>query len=561
MTMEVACPQCAAKYQFDAAAIPEQGYDAQCTGCGGVFFVAPDKPVEQISVTCHHCGAVYQFAPSAIPAAGYDAQCTQCQKVFFVAAPGVAPPSAPSRAAPTTPSAPVQSALAELAAPEPAPFDLSGPIDLAAAQSAPVGPPPVESAPVNLAAPADSRAPAAVAVGPILPVEPVALDKLKSEPSQPQSEPTSEADPDLVEMVNLSAELGEPEATPDGVSLEDDFERILQKKRTRRKVLLGIFVTIVAFVGVTYAFVPRVFDLTVGRLIGVKITVSPEAVPYADAGRLRMLDDTDAAYAEAIEQFKMALEKDELYPDAIALYGIAHVLRGSDIQNQGRAIRAVGEKAIAEIQAIEALPTDKRGADAKARLVELRAQAKQSSTDSAKLFESGGKITREGFAKLRVGFEAFPNNPFVAEASGIYYTTDSDMISRAAQYLQHSSTLRYGSEDGLNLDEPPNSWAPFLQARVRANEKKQEEAARAAYESALKAEPRFCRAKYELALLLKERGDKTGATRLAKEILAGVPKHDKAKHLIEQMYEGAAPAPAAVTPAANGKKRKSRKRH
>ena len=67
--MEVACNQCGAKYQFDASAIPAGGYDAQCTNCGGVFFVAPavaEPP--PISVTCVHCGAVYQFPASAIPA-------------------------------------------------------------------------------------------------------------------------------------------------------------------------------------------------------------------------------------------------------------------------------------------------------------------------------------------------------------------------------------------------------------------------------------------------------------------------------------------------------------
>src|SRR4051812_18274552 len=102
--MQVACGKCATQYEFDAAAIPAQGYDAQCTSCGNVFFVAPETPPGQISVTCQNCQAIYQFAASAIPAGGYDAQCTRCQAVFFVGGPqpmgASASASSPSISAP-----------------------------------------------------------------------------------------------------------------------------------------------------------------------------------------------------------------------------------------------------------------------------------------------------------------------------------------------------------------------------------------------------------------------------------------------------------------------------
>src|SRR5689334_22530055 len=104
--MQVACKNCGTRYEFDAAVIPPSGYDAQCTQCGNIFFVAPASAVaapppapaapppaptpappvvvaERVAVTCQHCGAVYEFAASDIPAAGYDAQCTQCKGVFF----------------------------------------------------------------------------------------------------------------------------------------------------------------------------------------------------------------------------------------------------------------------------------------------------------------------------------------------------------------------------------------------------------------------------------------------------------------------------------------------
>src|SRR5262245_37075892 len=91
--MQVACTHCGERYDFDAAAIPAAGYDAQCTRCNQVFFVAPE-PQATISATCRQCGARYEFAPAAIPAEGYDAQCTHCQAVFYV-----------SRGAPTSKAA------------------------------------------------------------------------------------------------------------------------------------------------------------------------------------------------------------------------------------------------------------------------------------------------------------------------------------------------------------------------------------------------------------------------------------------------------------------------
>ncbi|MDP7039631.1 MAG: zinc-ribbon domain-containing protein [Myxococcota bacterium] len=39
--MQVSCSKCSAKYVFDVSAIPKEGYNAQCTECGNVFFVRP----------------------------------------------------------------------------------------------------------------------------------------------------------------------------------------------------------------------------------------------------------------------------------------------------------------------------------------------------------------------------------------------------------------------------------------------------------------------------------------------------------------------------------------
>lgn len=88
-SMRVSCPDCGAEYQFHPSAIPPEGYDAQCTNCSKVFFVAPEEqgatdPDRIVNIACPGCKAQYQFPAKDIPAGGYDAQCTQCNDVFFV---------------------------------------------------------------------------------------------------------------------------------------------------------------------------------------------------------------------------------------------------------------------------------------------------------------------------------------------------------------------------------------------------------------------------------------------------------------------------------------------
>ncbi len=43
MLMQVTCPHCGARYQFERSLIPQAGYDAQCANCSGIFVVAPDS--------------------------------------------------------------------------------------------------------------------------------------------------------------------------------------------------------------------------------------------------------------------------------------------------------------------------------------------------------------------------------------------------------------------------------------------------------------------------------------------------------------------------------------
>lgn len=50
MSMQVTCPHCGARYQFDKALIPPGGYDAQCANCSGIFPVAPTAVGEEMPI-------------------------------------------------------------------------------------------------------------------------------------------------------------------------------------------------------------------------------------------------------------------------------------------------------------------------------------------------------------------------------------------------------------------------------------------------------------------------------------------------------------------------------
>ena len=47
--MRLTCPNCSAEYEVDAALIPEDGRDVQCSNCGKTWFELPSAPVAEAS--------------------------------------------------------------------------------------------------------------------------------------------------------------------------------------------------------------------------------------------------------------------------------------------------------------------------------------------------------------------------------------------------------------------------------------------------------------------------------------------------------------------------------
>ena len=213
--MQVACDQCGATYEFESSAIPSEGYDAQCTHCNHVFFVAPAGGEKLIAVTCANCKTVYRFAASAIPAEGYDAQCTQCEAVFFVSAkPGGAPaaakPTADKAAPPTPPASTPFPAATQTAVPRQVVAPAAASASARAAPTAPMAAPTPAAiaAPVATAAPkptpsAKPEAEADLEFEPVLELEPEGgLDADPAPLTQPVAEPTS---PPVADPVPLGA--------------------------------------------------------------------------------------------------------------------------------------------------------------------------------------------------------------------------------------------------------------------------------------------------------------------------------------------------------------------
>lgn len=553
--MQVACGHCGAKYEFDAAAIPADGYDAQCTGCGHVFFVAPESPAsapapepvakaaaeptppaadELITVSCGSCGAQYQFASSAIPIEGYDAQCTQCQAVFFVSPEGDN----------SSKSEPAADGVARLSGTEPVLLD------------SPKSPP-VAAAPL----PEEPKQTAAARV--IEPAEPAPASTPAESPHSPEAVPdgVDGGSGDAYDMMAMAADLGTADPHPDGVLAEDDFESIIARRRKVRLMALGSVGALGAVALVLYLLLPTVFDATIGPLIGVKAGIHPDAVPHVNKAIELMLDDTDEAYQAAIGEFDKALAIDALYPDAIALRGMAHVFRGADIQEQGRLIYDEGAKALAEIKALSDLPKHKRPPNAAAREKELRETAKNSNEASGKKFEEGGKLLTTGLTVLKAALKEYREEPIIAEAAGVYYATDSDGIAKASQLLQFSLRLRLGPDATLDLNSPPDQWLPYLQGRVQVASNAEDQAP-GSFEAALRHEERFQRARFRLAQLHLQRGKQEEGRKLAKHILSAVPSHSKAKALLAiASNESANKGSAGVTAApAKGKRRRGKRR-
>lgn len=110
--MQVTCPHCGARYQFDKALIPPGGYDAQCANCSGIFPVAPSAQGEEMPIALPSMSMVdtWLTAPPIAPKKRAKETPPTAQNVAISAVEPVAPepPAKPPVVAPTPSRAPVE---------------------------------------------------------------------------------------------------------------------------------------------------------------------------------------------------------------------------------------------------------------------------------------------------------------------------------------------------------------------------------------------------------------------------------------------------------------------
>lgn len=604
--MQVTCPHCAAQYEFDASAIPAEGYDAQCTSCANVFFVAPAAeavdaagPI-RLSIACPTCQAVYQFAASEIPPEGYDAQCTQCAAVFFVGRTGEVSASPPAVPVPAAAQEPVLLDTPKQPRVEGPAIATTGPavVPLAAAErsragAATWGAETPESEPASMF-PSVSAAVEPEGPEPIDDADIASLDEAEAEPigaapAEPQSaevganEPAlastelagiERAGPDSIgvdpnashqDLAELDYALGEPAAS--GSSIEDDIAFINRGKLRMKIGAAVVALSVVAATAATYRFMPGVFDATVGKALAVKGYVDPQAIEHFQKASRLLLPDTDEAREQALEELDAALAIDPLYPEALALAGIGHALRGDDTKARGRAMLEQGTKALAELKALDELPAHRRPKDAGERIEELRAAVDELNASSSKQLEAGAGSMARGIELLRRGLAAFANEPRLNEALGVYYSLDPDNVGKAQAALRRAMQLTGMKDESAALEAPLTPWTPYLYGRIYEARGELEHAQRG-FEVALAKEGSLQRARFELARLQQRLGKPALARQALEKLLEGTPQHARARALLEAMREhdeavaavapapAPVPAPQAAPPAGKSKKAK-----
>jgi tetratricopeptide (TPR) repeat protein len=317
----------------------------------------------------------------------------------------------------------------------------------------------------------------------------------------------------------------------------------------------GVVAGVAVMLPLLYLVLPGVWDATVGPLVGIKARIHPDAIPLMEQGQARMLDDTDAGYAEGLQKLDAALAKDPLYPEAVAFAGLSHVFWGRDIQDRGRAVRAEGEALVAELKS---LTSSKAAKAAPERIDELRAKAKKADQEAAKLFETGGDHLQQAGALFETARHRFSNNPTVVAAGGIYMLAmDLERASAAKDWYEAALSLR--GLKALDAKAPPDPWLPFLQAMLKQSTRTPEGNADSVefWEAAARKEPRLQRARYEQGLALERAGKKDQAIAVLRQVLAAVPNHAKAKAALERIQSDRAKALAnPVTAEAKPAKRR-----
>lgn len=307
----------------------------------------------------------------------------------------------------------------------------------------------------------------------------------------------------------LNDKLGQPEVPLGSEPIDHVFARIDKLHRFQRWLTRGLLVACVAYAGITYAFLPRLFDRSIGRFIGVKLTINPTAIKVFERGLTQLWLDTPAAYPDAIRDFSMALKIDPAFPDAVAYLNLARIFRSSDMQQ---------------------LAKENAGGQ---------------SSNTMKEFETAGKELAEAHAALRIGDHNFPKSFTICAARVLYGQVDAEMRGGQDDPMKPCQDLEVAA---LHLEKGAPSHNPLMlyaQGMV-ALAKGDKDAAEQSYRAALTAAPLWQRARYSLAQALIQQNKVEDAKKELAAILQKNPDHPRARHQLDELNKPKTPAPTAV---------------
>lgn len=560
--MQVACNSCGAQYEFEASAIPAEGYDAQCTSCSAIFFVAPERsaaaaPADapQVSVSCSHCGAIYQFAASDIPAGGYDAQCTQCQGVFFVS-PDAAGPTPPGTfeatthpgMAYTTGQVPKAQVTTEL------------PTETTNTNAKTFSPRPIDSGTMELST--------AARPAPVVPAVEEEFDEVSGVmeitdtgvheiPSRRDMADNSD-DTDAI-APEYTADMGSPlrgwtsKAAVVAADIDQEDDPGTRGRSTPLFVAMGTVFLVTVVVSVGYKFGPAWLQRM--RQPPLK-PPSAQAQAAFERGEKSMLDDTEEGYQGANAAFVEAVNMAPDYIDALVWQAVANTFLGHDRLEAGRVAWHEAQNKQAEAKALAANAPQghvrpREVAQFNARVQGLQREAQAAQQKAMELLESGGKTLSDGESHLLKARRLNGERPMIAEAQAIWYVNQPAGSAAAAQELLHAEALRNDFVQREAQPAPTPWFHVVTQARLDAALPATQNQAVATLQALVSKSPQVVRARWELADLLARIAQKNEARDVAQAILATVPNHTKAQGLLAALGTADKPAAAATDAAAD----------
>lgn len=554
LVMRVSCPQCGAEYEFDASAIPAEGYDAQCTHCSAVFFVAPERseavtevapstpagatptpqldPNRVLTIGCPSCGAQYQFPARDIPAGGYEAQCTQCQSIFFVSDEsgddGFSTPAFEGvEYADNIPTDPAQNALTD---PHVAIADLQ-PDDSAydddnegrgteqatlkvrlrdderlALQDPPAEVPELDSSELEALPEADAN---------------LVEDVFETETSIAVPEPPT---PEAVEVgAPVRRQTAPLPVMPAPLSTDTDSSDLLDTVDDPLDEFESPKSFRVAWIGLGLA---TALLIAVGAVVLLDDGENPEIAASFEEGRKAMMSDTDAGYRHAAESFAEALELRPTYAEARALMGLAKVMRGSNTQESARFLVDKGKKLQARLASGSGSEEDNQA---------LVRQIAELSEQVSPLLERGRSDIDEGFAALSDALSEEGDNPAVLDAVSVYYSISPDALAKSRAILERALTIRGAELSEVDWSEPPSLWAGLAMSRIRQGLEQKPEEALGILRALLDEEQDFHRARLLMAAVQFESNETDAAQSSVDEVLARNEEHDRASRWSERL--------------------------